>query len=249
MENLQEKMRGKIFIWLFLMSLTLGCKDGIGRVGDNRFSPLPSPKANLAEHPKFSKEIFINELIREETFVENLSPGDRIHLFIKGHEIRPQFKNERKRAVERWTELVHLLAGKERDIDWQERKGSCELVYRRQEKDLRKPLLKEKGLAAYPLSLRIGKRRYSLAFTQISGSSFTAVLNITEEMLREGNKLYLEVEEGESLGWLQVGLLNYGNCLSHGRSDYHVEGNTRSHQVENKITYEFNVDLVLESFY
>lgn len=179
---------------LYILGVNLVAVFFLGCSGEKDYYMMQDTVSQIASFSQIEEEVvdvFEDKLIEGKTFISSVNVGDKIYLSVYGEEIKVQFHEERQVVDSFWLEPACKFSPVT-DIEIcndQQKKGKCEIFYRKQGDTVSQPLLFDPK--NYPLKLVIGEKAYPLSQAKLGHDHLKATFVIKKEILKNGDDLFL----------------------------------------------------------
>ena len=208
--------------------------------------------------------LLLNWLVEDDIFAATVEAGDTVTIQVRGVALKPLFSPVyEKKGISLWDgppyrpmELHRIKPFYRSDesgrVLWTNERpplrimqGKCHADFRDYEGEEETEIVFGDNPYEYSLKFRIGEVTYPLGDVIESGEVARLVFNVTAEMVRDSNRLYLTVRKNEPKD-VRVGFIRLDRCEGQKKWGFRHGHNTESKIVRGEITDHYIVSLKVE---
>jgi len=202
------------------------------------------------------ERVLENEILQPETFVTTVQEGDVLYFRVRGRKYKNVFSAVYKKMVistwdvrdcTRGCSALCVIMGSCR---WAQRKGTCDLFYRRHIIQRERPIRFSNNIKEIPLKVKIGDVRHPVGESfKIRDDILYATFNVSQQMLKTSDQLFLIIPK-EKKKKIRVGFQRYGSsCDGFGKRNFRVSGTLKSHLMDAGSNSEFEASVSIARQY
>lgn len=205
----------------------------------------------------YYKSLLKPKIIGSNQYLIEVKDGNLLRITISGKKYTPQFSRVRDVSLQsRWIEKkcikipIPSMSGskKKKHCFKIPRKGTCILRYRDYLKEKEERLYFSNKSKDFRIKLKLGGNKYSLGkVINSKGFLVTTEFKVSEEMIRDTNKLELVIIPLNKPKNIKTGFIGYGPCQGKGQRRFTVGGNKSSRNISNKIRSEYKIQIDLKN--